>query len=132
MKEKALSLALGLSRDLLKELRSSYENGLHWVRIESRKPEVLWEVEWTPIGIALLRKNLGLKEEEKIISPEKKSGTVVAKFKNSRILGVIIDGVQCSVLCRDSQKFGIGMPVDIRWDGGRWVVVRHPRFNGKY
>jgi hypothetical protein len=24
------------------------------------------------------------------------------------------------------------MPVDVRWDGARWTVVRHPRFNGKY
>jgi hypothetical protein len=132
MKEKALSLALGLSRDLLKELRTSYEEGVHWSRIESRKPSHLWEVEWSENGIALLRENLGIAKEEFVASPEQKSGTVFCKFKNPRVIGVMIDGKQHNVLCRESLKFGIGMPVDVRWDGARWVVVRHPRFNGKY
>lgn len=125
-------MAFGLSRDLLKELRSSYTEGLHWSRIESRKPSHLWEVEWSEEGIALLRENLGIKEEEKIASPERKRGTVFAKYKNPRVIGVVIEGKEHTVLCRDSLKFGIGMPVDVRWDGARWVVVRHPRFNGKY
>lgn len=132
MKEKALSLALGLSRDLLKELRSSYEEGLHWSRIESRKPQTLWEVEWTDIGVSLLRENLGIKPEEVIASPAQKRGTVFCKYKNPRVIGIMIDGKQETALCRESLKFGIGMPVDVRWDGARWVVVRHPRFNGKY
>jgi len=132
MKEKALSLALGLSRDLLKELRTSYEEGLHWSRIESRKPQTLWEVEWSDIGVSLLRENLGIKPEEVVASPEKKCGTVFCKYKNHRIIGVMIEGKQETALCRESVKFGIGMPVDVRWDGARWVVVRHPRFNGKY
>jgi hypothetical protein len=132
MKEKALSLALGLSRDLLKELRSSYEEGLHWKRIESRKPSHLWEVEWAEIGISLLRENLGIKEEEVVTPPAQKRGTVYAKFRNPRIIGVLIEGKEHNVLCKESSKFGIGMPVDVRWDGARWVVVRHPRFIGKY
>ena len=132
MKEKELSIALGLSRDLIKELRSSYTNGLHWEKVPSRKPETLWEVRWTDEGVALLRENLGIKLEEKISPPEKKRGTVYCKFRNPRVIGVLIDGSQHNVLCRESLKFGIGMPVDVRWDGARWVVVRHPRFNGKY
>ena len=132
MKEKALSLALGLSRDLLKELRTSYEEGLHWSRTESRKPAHLWEVEWSELGVSLLRENLGIAKEEFVVSPDTKRGTVFCKFKNPRVLGVIIEGKQHNVLCRESLKFGIGMPVDVRWDGARWVVVRHPRFNGKY
>jgi hypothetical protein len=132
MKEKALSLALGLSRDLLKELRTSYEEGVHWSRTESRKPSHLWEVEWSDNGIALLRENLGIAKEETIAAPERKRGTVYCKYRNPRIIGVMIEGQQHSVLCRESVKFGIGMPVDVRWDGARWVVVRHPRFNGQY
>lgn len=133
MKEKELSVALGLSRDVLKELRSSYVTGVHWTKMPSNKPEKLWAVEWTPEGIDLLRSNLGIKQESKEIRvPEKKRGTVYCKYRNPRVLGVLIDGKQENVLCRESQKFGIGMPVDVRWDGARWVVVRHPRFNGKY
>ena len=132
MKEKALSLALGLSRDLFKELRTSYIEGLHWSRIESRKPPILWEVEWSDIGVSLLRENLGIKPDEVVASPEKKRGTVYCKYKNPRIIGIMIEGKQETALCRESVKFGIGMPVDVRWDGARWVVVRHPRFNGKY
>lgn len=132
MKEKPLALALGLSRDILKELRSSYEEGVDWIRIESRKPQHLWEVGWTGIGIDKLKANIGFKELEKLQAPDKKRGTVHNKYKNPKVIGVLIDGKDFNVLCRDSSKFHIGMPVDVRWDGSRWCVVRHPRFNGKY
>jgi hypothetical protein len=69
---------------------------------------------------------------EKVEPVEEKRGTVYCKYQNPRVLGVMIEGKQENVLCRDSAKFGIGMPVDIRWDGSRWVVSRHPRFLGKY
>ena len=132
MKEKALCISLGLSRDLIKELRSSYEKGTHWTKTESKKPEHLWEIEWTPAGIEMLKQNLGLKCYEEVSSPDNQKGAVYCKYKNPRMLGVMLGGKESTVVCRDSSKFGIGMPVDVRWDGGRWVVVRHPRFNGKY
>jgi hypothetical protein len=132
MREKQLSIALGLARDILKEFRSSYEEGVDWFKVESRKPQHMWEVEWTDAGIARLKDNIGFKEPEKINPPEKKRGTVYAKFKNPKVIGVLIDGKQFNVLCKESTKFGLGMPVDVRWDGNRWCVVRHPRFNGKY
>lgn len=132
MKEKELSVSLGLSRDILKELRSSYVEDLDWYKKESRKPKHLWEVEWTHEGIQKLKENIGFKEPEKILLPEKKRGTVYAKFKNPKVIGVLIDGENHNVLCRESSKFHIGMPVDVRWDGNRWCVIRHPRFNGKY
>lgn len=72
MKEKALSVALGLSRDILKELRSSYTEGVDWNKIPSKKPENLWEVQWTEEGINNLKANLGFKEQEKIV-PQKRS-----------------------------------------------------------
>lgn len=132
MKEKELCIALGLSRDLIKELRSSYTQDVHWKRIPSRKLQHLWEVEWTDEGVKQLRINLNIKEEEKIVPPEHKQGTVCHKFTNSRVIGVLIDGKEERVLCRDSSKFGIGMPVEVKWDVSRWVVARHPRFIGKY
>jgi hypothetical protein len=132
MREKQLSIALGLARDILKEFRSSYEEGVDWTRIESRKPQHMWEVEWTEAGIARLKENIGFKEPENINPPEKKRGIVFNKFKNPKVMGVTIDGVFHNVLCKDSSKFHKGMPVDVRWDGNRWCVVRHPRFNGKY
>jgi hypothetical protein len=132
MKEKALSTALGLSRDILKELRSSYIEGMDWHRVESRKPSHLWEVEWTHEGIQKLKENIGFKEPEVIRPPEQKRGTVYAKFKNPKVIGALIDAQHFNVLCKDSTKFHVGMPVDVRWDGNRWCVVRHPRFDGKY
>lgn len=132
MTEKEISIAFGLSRAEIKELREKYGNGDAWKRIPSRKPEHLWNVEWTKEGVDLLKKDLGINIDEKVILPEEKSGTVVAKHRNPRILSVLVDGQNTTVLCKDSTKFGIGMPVDLRWDGGRWVVLRHPRFNGKY
>lgn len=132
MKEKELCIALGISRDIIKGLRENYSENIHWTKIPTKKPENLWQIEWTEEGISLLREKLGITPEEIVSPPEKKRGTVYCKFRNPRIIGVMIDGKENSVLCRESAKFGIGMPVDVRWDGARWVVVRHPRFNGKY
>jgi hypothetical protein len=132
MKEKELCIALGISRDLIKGLRGTYVEDTHWKKIPTKKPENLWQIEWTDAGIESLRANLGIKPEEEVAFPEQKRGTVYCKFRNPRVIGVMIDGKENSVLCRESAKFGIGMPVDVRWDGARWVVVRHPRFNGKY
>ena len=132
MKEKELCIALGISRDIIKSMRPEFKEGTHWKKIPSLKPENLWQIEWTEEGITLLRDRIGIKESETVAPPEKVSGTVSAKFRNPRVIGVLINGKEENVLCRDSSKFGIGMPADVRWDGARWVVVRHPRFNGKY
>jgi hypothetical protein len=135
MKEKDLSIAIGLSRDMLKEIRETYEQNTHWVKIESRKPEQLWEVEWTEEGIKELKKNIGFQEPEEVKIPERKKGKVVRKYNNPRVIGVVLDGEpdkEHNVLCRESNKFIINMPVDVRWDGARWCIVRHPRFAGKY
>lgn len=135
MKEKDLSIAIGLSRDMLKSIRDSYKQIKHWIKIESRKPEQLWEVEWTEEGIKELKKNIGFQEPEVVALPERKTGKVVRKFNNPRVIGVVLDSepeVEHNVLCRESNKFIINMPVDVRWDGARWCIVRHPRFVGKY
>lgn len=135
MKEKDLCIAIGLSRDMIKEIRGSYDEKTHWRKIESRKPEQLWEIEWTEEGISLLKKNIGFKEPEVVSSPERKKGKVVRKYTNPRIIGVVLDdepNKEHNVLCRESNKFIINMPVEVRWDGARWCIVRHPRFNGKY
>jgi len=132
MKEKELCIALGISRDIIKDMRVKYVEGKDWEKIPSLKPENLWQIRWTAEGIALLRADLGLKPEEEVASPKVISGTVHCKYKNNRVIGVLINAKPHTVLCRDSNKFGIGMPVDVRWDGARWCVVRHPRFNGKY
>jgi hypothetical protein len=106
---------------------------LHWTRVESKKPQHLWEVRWTDVGIEELKKKVGMNESTEI-KPEAtvKEGTVQGKFKNQKMLSVLIDGKRENVLCRDSSKFGIGMNVKIRWDGVRWCIARHPRFVGKY
>jgi len=130
MKEKELSIALGLSRDFMKEIRTSYVEGEDWTRIESNKPKVLWEVQWTLDGVNKLRSNLGMKES--VLMPKVKEGVVSGKYSNTRMLKVLIDGKDESVICRDNTKFIKGMKVNIRWDGIRWCISRHPRFNGKY
>jgi hypothetical protein len=132
MKEKQLAITLGLSRDFLKEIRSSYEEGKHWLRLESKKPKHLWEIQWTDEGVQTLAKNLEIPTEQKIEPPAEVQGTVCGKYKNLRLLKVLVDGKENNVICRDSTKFGIGMNVFIKWDGIRWCVVRHPRFKGKY
>lgn len=135
MKEKDLSVAIGLSRDMLKEIRDTYEQGTHWKKIESRKPEQLWEIEWTEEGIKTLKKNIGFQEPEMVALPDRKKGKVVRKYTNPRIIGIVLDDEpdkEHNVLCRESNKFNLNMPVEVRWDGARWCILRHPRFNGKY
>lgn len=135
MKEKDLCIAIGLSRDMLKEIRDSYEQGVHWDKVPTNRPEQLWEVNWTDEGVKLLKKNIGFQEPEAVYIPEKKSGKVVRKYNNPRVVGVVLDDEpdkEHNVLCRDSNKFIINMPVSVRWDGARWCIVRHPRFHGKY
>jgi len=132
MNEKELSIALGLSKDILRQFRSSYAEGTHWNKIESKRPRHLWEISWTDEGVKALKENIGFKEADSTVSPSEKQGTVYCKYKNPRVIGVVIDGKQENVICRESAKFGIGMPVKVRWDGARWVVIRHPRFIGKY
>jgi hypothetical protein len=133
MKEKELSVSLGVSREMLKMMRDSYTEGMHWIREESNKPKNLWKVVWTEQGMSMLRKNLGL---DITIDPppplEEKEGVVSAKFKNPRIMSVLVEGKTLNVLCKDSSKFSMGMDVKIKWDGLRWVVSKHPRFVGKY
>lgn len=133
MNEKELSITLGLSREILKEIRAEFKRDVHWTRVESKKPEHLWEVRWTDVGISELKNKVGMNDSSEI-KPEEttKEGTVNGKFKNQKMLSVLIDGKQANVLCRDSSKFGLGMHVKVRWDGVRWCVARHPRFVGKY
>jgi len=132
MKEKELCIALGLSRDFMKEIRTSYLEGTDWLRVESKKPKILWEVNWTDKGIFKLKENLGIKDVKEIVTPHVKTGTVCSKFKNPKVLEVLIDGIKNHVICRDSSKFSIGMEVKIKWDGIRWCIMRHPRFPNKY
>jgi hypothetical protein len=132
MKEKELSIVLGLSRDLIKELRTSYKEGEDWTRLESKKPQTLWEVDWSESGVRKLKMNLGIDPVKELASPEEKNGIVKGNCKNIRMLRVLIDGKEHNVICRDNTKFRTGMDVTVKWDGTRWCVVKHPRFNGKY
>lgn len=135
MKEKDLCIAIGLSREMFKEIRDLYEQGVHWNKIPTNRPEQLWEVNWTEEGIKLLKKNLGFNEPEQVALPDRKKGKVVRKYVNPRIIGIVLDdepNKEHNVLCRESNKFNVNMPVEVRWDGARWCILRHPRFNGKY
>lgn len=132
MKEKELSVALGLTRDVLKKMRLQYAEGEDWVRVPSNKPKNLWEVQWTEQGLEKLREVVGVVPEEEIVPPAMHKGTVLARYPNPRFIQVDFGGNKHVVLCRDNSKFTKGMPVWARWDGSRWVVVRHPRFHGKY
>ena len=134
MNEDELSIALGLSREIIKEIREAYDENIHWFKEESKKSKELWNIKWTPEGISMLKTNLGLPDEP-LVLPSNKTGKVVRKFTNPRIIGVILDEdpeKEHNVICRDSSKFKPDMPVEVRWDGARWCIVRHPRFAGKY
>lgn len=133
MTEKDLAISLGVSRDQIKEIRATAQEGVHFTRKESKKPQHLWEISWKEEGVKFVMDAIGLDHKQEAPAPvDEKRGTVSNKFMNIRCLGVLIDGKQETVLCKDNRKFGIGMPVSVRWDGSRWVVSRHPRYVGKY
>jgi len=134
MKEKELSIALGISRDDLKHFRegTTFKENQDWQRIPSRKPEKLWEVRWTEVGIVMLKHILGLKITEPVEPPKTVTGKIYAKFNNRHIIQVMVDNQKYNAICKDNSKFLPNMDVDLKWDGSRWCVVRHPRFQGKY
>ena len=132
MKEKELCITLGLSRTHMRELRQKYKEGEDYVVIPSKRPKNLWEVQWTTAGVEKLRDVVGIEKTEELTPPTTYKATVTGRFPNPRILQVEMQGVKHNVLCRDNSKFKNGMPVWLRWDGARWVVARHPRFNGQY
>jgi len=131
-KEKDLCISLGLSRVQMKEIRTKYTEGEDWLKIKSNRPQNLWEVKWTENGVNKLRDTIGVLHEEKITPPAQYKATVVARFRNPRFIQVEMQGAKHTVICRDNNKFRSGMPVWVRWDGARWVVARHPRFEGRY
>jgi hypothetical protein len=132
MKEKELCISLGLSRTQIRELRQKYTEGEDWVVVPSKRPKNLWEVKWTNAGLAKLKGTVGVQEKEELVPPTTYKATVTARYPNPRILQVEMQGAKHNVLCRDNTKFRAGMPVWLRWDGARWVVARHPRFDGVY
>ena len=132
MKEKELCITLGLSRTQIRELRQKYTEGEDYVVVPSKRPKNLWEVKWTESGVEKLRDTIGVTEAEALVPPSNYKATVTGRFPNPRILQVEMQGVKHNVLCRDNSKFKTGMPVWLRWDGSRWVVARHPRFDGRY
>ena len=133
MKEKDICIEMGISRDLLKMMRSSYSEGQHWNKVASKKPEHLWSIEWTEAGIEAIRMNLGIgPKDDSAEQPKEMEGILKAKYKNPRIMCITINGKDHNVLCRDSSKFVVGMKIYVKWDGSRWFVSRHPRYNGKY
>ena len=132
MKEKELCITLGLSRNQMRELRMQYEEGTDWLSVPSKRPKNLWEVKWTDTGVEKLRDVIGVKEAEVLVPPTTYKAIVVSRFQNPRMLQVEMNGAKHNVLCRDNTKFKAGMPVWLKWDGARWVVSRHPRFDGRY
>jgi hypothetical protein len=132
MKEKELCIVLGLSRTQMRELRLQHKEGNDWIVVPSKRPKNLWEVKWTDEGVDKLKGTIGVKETEVLVPPTIYKANVIGRFPNPRILQVEMQGVKHNVLCRDNKKFRAGMPVWLKWDGTRWVVSRHPRFDGRY
>lgn len=133
--DKQLSDLTGISRAKLKELREGLEQGKHWFKEPSKRPEKLWEVKWTPEGVAAFKAKAGLKEEETVepVSLPEVEGVVERNdWANTRIITVKAGERSVNAMCRDAKMFRMGMPVRIRQDGEKWVVARHPRFQGKY
>lgn len=136
MTERELSEKLGLSREALKAIRDKYQEGVHYERIPSKRPQRMWEVKWTHEGYHVLMKEAGFNvdeaekvKEEPVFSA---TGKVTGKFNNRRLIQCEVDGKPQMVLVRDSDFFVVGMEVPLRRDGERLVAARHPRKPGRW
>jgi hypothetical protein len=136
MTEKELCEKLGLSREAIKAVRKGYLEGTDFVRIESKRPQKMWEVKWTDVGYEKLMAEMGFKTEEtKAVKEEpvfSATGKVTGKFNNRRLIQCEVDGKPQMVLVRDSDFFVVGMEVPLRRDGERLVAARHPRKPGRW
>lgn len=136
MTEKELSEKLGLSREALKTMRKKYQEGVDFTRIESKRPQKMWEVRWTEIGYEKLMAEMGFKQEETKVVKEQPifsaTGKVIGKYHNPRIIQCEVNGKPEMVLVRDSDFFVVGMEVPLRRDGDRLVAARHPRKPGRW
>lgn len=133
--DRELSDLTGISRAKLKQIREELQVGVHWYKEPSKRPEKMWEVKWTPEGVKAFKAKAGLKDEEPVEAvPHNELDGVVQRndWANSRIITVSAGDRLFNAMCRDAKMFRMGMPVRIRQDGERWVVARHPRFQGKY
>ena len=136
MTEKELCEKLGFSREAIKAIRKKYLEGSDFVRIESKRPQKMWEVKWTDVGYEKLMAEMGFKiEETKAVKEEpvfSATGKVMGKFNNRRLIQCEVDGKPQMVLVRDSDFFVVGMEVPLRRDGERLVAARHPRKPGRW
>ncbi len=136
MTERELSEKLGFSREALKAIRKKYSEGTDFVRIESKRPQKMWEVRWTDVGYEKLMAEMGFKAEETQVVKEEPvfsaTGKVTGKFQNKRLIQCEVDGKPQMVLVRDSDFFIVGMEVPLRRDGERLIAARHPRKPGRW
>lgn len=136
MKENQLIKTYGLSKDIMREFRDScsYVEGVDWERIPSKRPQKIWEIQWTDAGILNLKATLGLRDPEPVKERQMLRGKVKSKYQNNaRLLKVELpDGRFVNVLVKSTEKFAIGMAIDCLQDKERWVARRMPRFYGKY
>lgn len=133
--DRQLSDLTGISRAKLKQFREELNEGVHWFKIKSNRPEKLWEVNWTPEGVKAFKDKAGLKDEEVVEAvPHNEAEGVVSRndWVNTRVITVKVGEHSVNAMCRDAKMFRMGMLVKIRQDGDKWVVARHPRFQGKY
>ena len=143
-KESDLARALGISREVLKKLRDGGEvlEGRDWARLADGRPERMWPVVWTGVGVKGLKEKMGFEDGDikDVVEMARevvreRDAVVSAKFKNPRIIRCVMDlghqKEEVNVLVRDNSKFLVGMVIPLRRDGARWVAARHPRFPGK-
>lgn len=136
MTDKELCEKLGFSREALKDIRKKYQEGTDFVRVPSKRPQKMWEVQWTDVGYEKLMADMGFKTEETKAVKEapvfSATGKMTGKFNNKRLIQCEVDGKPQMVLVRDSDFFIVGMEVPLRRDGDRLVASRHPRKPGRW
>jgi hypothetical protein len=135
MTDKELEMSTGLTRAMIKEYRSKMEEGVHWVREPSKRPQKLWPIKWTEAGLAKLKEMTELKPDEPIekIEVQEAEGVVMRNdYPNVRLLLVNLGESDVTAFCKDARMFKRGMKVKIKNEGDRWTVAKHPRFFGRY
>ena len=135
--EKDLAEKLGISRAVLKGFRKEMAEGTDWAKVKGK-------IQYTEHGIALLEKELGLREvpdgfyfEDK----EYKRVQVVRNWPFNKKILPCVDamGKALMVRVRDNSNFrallttGDPMMLKVRKDGDGWTLEgRSPRYAGRW
>lgn len=130
-KESEIRDRLGFGKSEMKAFRDTAPEG-SWYKEKSNKPEKLWSVMWTDVGvdwiISGLNKRVDVNAKDVIEEVTKKPDefeckVLVCNFPNKRLVKVEKDGIAVMAVCKDNTKLKPRMIVKVKYRGNNLFVT---------